>query len=157
MFNLPTGETMKSHLTLTLLVCIALAGCSGGRELERSMISSGYDFTPYTAKGFFISPEQYLLPYDPIGVIRINVFPEVKKHEPFTAFDAAKYTLIRGVGHEWLVENVNVPTVINEAYRLASKMGGDGIVRFSVDMKPSSNGEITYPTYEVSGFAIKRK
>jgi hypothetical protein len=148
---------MKSNFVLALMFFAALAGCAGGREMERSITVSGYDFTPYTSKGFFISPEQYLSPYEPIGVIRISVFPEVKKYASFTAYDVKKYALVRGVPRDWLVENVDLRAVIDEAYRVGSKMGADAIVRFLVDMKPMTNGEITYATYEVSGFAIKRK
>jgi hypothetical protein len=150
---------MKPNFTLALLVCLAFAGCSIGREIERSVVATGYDFTLYTSKGFFISPEQYLLPYDPMGVVRISFFPEVKKYEREPGYDPSKYTLVRAAASKqaWLVENIDVRTVIDEAYRLASKMGADAIVRFSIDMKPLTNGEITYASYEVSGFAIKRK
>lgn len=86
---------MKPNFGLALLVCIALGGCApSATELERSMSISGYDFTPYTSKGFFISPEQYLSPYDPIGMISITFSPEVKKHVRFTSYDSTRYALV---------------------------------------------------------------
>lgn len=148
---------MKPNFISAFLVCVALAGCTSAKELERSMTISGYDFTPYTSKGFFISPEQYLLPYDPVGVISITFSPEVKKHVRFTNYDSTKYTLVLAPSSEWIVERVDVRMVIEQIYRLGIKMGADAVVRFNIGMKPMTNGDLLYFASEVSGFAIKRK
>ena len=115
---------MKSNLALALLVCVALAGCSIARESERSIITSGYDFTPYTAKGFFISPEQYLLPYESIGMIKVSFYPEVKRLASVTSFDRGKYDETTGV-RTWLIEKIDVRAVIDAAYKQAFNMGAD--------------------------------
>jgi hypothetical protein len=149
---------MKRKSILAFVVCTVLAGCApSSKELERSVSISGYDFTPYTSKGFFISPEQYLLPYDPIGMITVTFSPEVKKHIRFTSYDSTKYTLASSLSSEWIVERIDVRMVIEQLYRQGIKMGADAVVRFNVSMKPMTNGDLLYFASEVSGFAIKRK
>ena len=39
----------------------------------------GFNFTPYTEKGFLFTPEKYETEYGSIGLITCIIFPEKKK------------------------------------------------------------------------------
>ena len=69
---------MKFILFLGLIPFLFNA-CSYGSEVHKMVLVSGYDFTSYTEKGFLFTPEQYLGDYDAVGLLNLEVIPEVRK------------------------------------------------------------------------------
>lgn len=136
---------------------LALSACGFPKETERVTLFSVTDFTPYTQKGFLITPEQYLGDYESIGLIKVYVWPAVKKYERGMNLADENWEK-RGSGEEvWLIERIDMKTIIDEAYKKASAMGADGIVRFNVTSSVDWSSPLSMPYYEVGGFAIKRK
>ncbi len=127
-------------------------GCSGPSELSRSVVVTGIDFRPYTEKGFLITPEKYTGEYQSIGMIRIDVQPATKKVDYSVPIDTKTWS----VHLDWLVENLDIKMVIDEAYKAATKMGADALTDFSLSSRVMVEGYILVPTYEATGFAIKR-
>lgn len=140
-------------------IIVFLSSCGVPKETQRIIIVTGYDFSKYTESGFLFSPEPYTHPFDAIGLINVTVVPEVKQgsRKEDMPFDETKYIRIESRGIYWLVEKLDSKMVIEEAYRQATKMGADALVRFSIQTGTTHNGALSIPMYEVSGFAIRRK
>ncbi len=149
---------MKKIYILVVIVSLTLLfGCSGGVEVQKTVIASGYDFTSYTKKGFLFTPEQYLLEYESIGLITIDIIPEVREVYSNSYDSGNEWIKVRGKEKSWRVKVVYPQEVLEELYNKAISMGADAVVRLTFDSDQHNNGDITFLSLKASGFAIKRK
>ena len=72
---------MRIIYSLLIGLIILIAGCSEGYDVSKTVFIYGYDFTPYTAKGFLFTPESYNGDYDAVGLIELAIYPAIKFNE----------------------------------------------------------------------------
>ena len=142
---------------LGLIIPLLFNACSYGSEVPKSVLISGYDFTKYTEKGFLFTPEQYLEDYDAIGLLNLEVIPEVRKVPYGTRASEHGWEIIVGTTRYWQVEEISSGEVLDSLYKKAVSMGADAVVRFNLEAIPHNNGDVNYYGLQASGFAIKRK
>ena len=143
---------MKITYSLLIGLIILIAGCSEGYDVSKTVFIYGYDFTPYTAKGFLFTPESYNGDYDAVGLIELAIYPAVKfneKEKKYTSWYPEK---------RWSVGDVSANEVLDSLYKFTRRMGADAVVRLKIDeAEPKTNGDIIVNGIKASGFAIKRK
>jgi len=147
----------KIFILIVTMNLLLLFGCSGGVEVQQTVIASGYDFTNYTKKGFLFTPEQYLMEYESIGLITIDIIPEVREVYSNSYDYGNEWIKVSGKEKTWRVKVVYPQEVLEELYNKAISMGADAVVRLTFDTDQHNNGDITFLSLKASGFAIKRK
>ena len=147
----------KIYVLVVIMSLTLLFGCSGGVEVQKTVIASGYDFTSYTKKGFLFTPEQYLLDYESIGIITIDIIPEVREVTSHSFDQGDEWIKISGKEKNWKVKVISPQEVLDELYNKASSMGADAVVRLSMETFQNYNGDVNFYSLKASGFAIKRK
>lgn len=149
---------MKKISTVLAIVCLfIITSCSSGFKIQKTIITSGYDFTSYTKKGFLFTPEQYLKDYESIGIITIEIIPDVLKTFSYSSEIDSGWTFVKGKEQNWKVRNISPQEVLDELYNKATGMGADAVVRLSFDSNELNNGDAEFFSLKASGFAIKRK
>ena len=88
-----------------LSAIMLLISCSSVKETERQTIFLGYDFTPYTDKGFLFTPFLYNDNYESIALLTVEMYPEIKKQHVKSAFDSESTKIV--------IEEINTNEVIN--------------------------------------------
>lgn len=154
------------QITLSLLLLI-LISCTTTKQTHypKQIFFFGFDFRPFTEKGFLFTPEKYVSPYESIGLITCVITPEEKLVPPITE-EQEKLAKIEDIYYGrtqdiiWITENIEPEEVLQTIYDECIKMGADALVNFKYDTieLPSRNSIFEYETkfYIVSGFAIKR-
>lgn len=137
----------------SIIILLFIFGCSP-EEMDRIVIHYGFDFTKYSAENFLITPEAYQGEYESIGLINTTIIPSMHKKEP----NKTKwYPTLGDNSPQWDIENIKPQEVIDEIVKKAKDMGANALTKFSVTTHYIVNGNIPITSYEVSGFAIKRK
>lgn len=137
------------------IISVYFAACSG-IELSKSMVSYTYDFTKYSAAGFLFSPEKYSGNYEPVGIVQINLYPQIKrevfrKYEDSNNSPASDYI-------PWTVIDISTREVIDSLYDACKNLGADALVNLKIEnTEQVSNETICYCGIKASGLAIKRK
>jgi hypothetical protein len=134
-------------IVLLLLVIILCTSCQNF-DLSKSVNVYVYDFTKYADKGFLFTPEAYNKDYSSMGMIYVQIYPEVKSKYETSGFDQKT--------EEYIVGRVKASEAIEELYRSAKDMGADAVIRFLITPITKKNGPMTIEGIEASGFAIKR-
>jgi hypothetical protein len=147
---------MKIFYCFTLLCLLFYISCETAYNLPKQSFVYGYDFTKYSANGFLFTPESYNGEYDAIGLIEVEIYPEVTKDKPR---DSNKWdTWNRPNLPDWYISRVSGEEVLDSLYKVTKSMGADAVVNLKVtETEPMSNGEVTFKGVRASGFAIKRK
>lgn len=126
------------------------------------------DFSKYTEKGFFITPEKFLEEYESIGLITYEYLPEGEykqsgsKPNPYYRPGENKVTSTVPV-MMWVFKPVRIEQVMDSVYNICKKMGADALVNFKIEPKVEAYSSLVYKNppivggYSISGFAIKRK
>jgi len=140
---------------IILISFVFLFGCAESISIQKTVLTSVYDFTSYTQKGFLFTPEQYLYDYESIGQINVEIIPNVlpSSYNEVIGNDRVKKT---GKTY-WKVQKINPQEVLDELYKKATVMGADALVRLKFDNIEKFNGAIYFNSLMASGFAIKRK
>lgn len=140
-------------LFLNALMIMFLLSCSTASKFEKSVYYYNYDFRKYSESGFLITPEKWLGDYESIGIIEIEIWPEVDrtklKLQPGQFYDS-------GVSNKWVYTPINTEEIIDSFYKTAIDMGADAITNFNLSEFIADYGSVTAPGKRVSGFAIKR-
>lgn len=148
---------MKYLLIISITFPLLLNACSYGSPVSKKIFFYGYDFTSYTEKGFLFTPEQYLGDYDAIGLLKLEIIPEVRQIFYGTRATEQGWETIIGNTRQWQVKEISSKQLLDSLYNKAVSMGADAVVRFSLNSTSHYNGDVTFNGLEVSGFAIKRK
>jgi hypothetical protein len=139
-----------------LLFIIFLVSCANPPSLiEEKFITSGYDFSNYSKKGFLFTPNLYQGDYETIGLIQLSYTPQ------------AKYDLIRAKQrygkppYGWEVDEINPKKAIKAIYKECVEMGADALTQMKIEtffehQAQDTHSPITIIGIKISGFAIKR-
>jgi len=161
-------------LLFYVFIIVLLSGCTTAfkiakldelQEIAEIKNFNSIDFTTYTAKGFFITPEKYMGEYNSIGIVRYEVYPGATyvKTSSIPNPEFGKTTGASAVIFlkEWKVNYISLQEVLGGMYEQCKKMGADALVNFEVKPSAFPYLGISNPTsingYIISGFAIKRK
>lgn len=137
-------------MIITILVFIA--GCSTIEQTEKHMIIYGYDFTPYSAKGFLFTPKSYDGEYSSIGLIEVDLYPEVIITESKSKDD----TWQRPEDHI-KVDQITASEILDSLYSVAIRMGADALTNLEItSLTYYPRNEQEKKSLRASGFAIKR-
>lgn len=147
----------KIYLPFVIVSLFILASCSSGIKIQKTIITSGYDFTSYTKKEFLFTPEQYLKDYESIGIITIEIIPDVFKTLSYSLEGDDEWIVVRGKEQNWKVKIISPQEVLDELYSKATSMGADALVRLSFENVVHYNGDAEFFSLKATGFAIKRK
>ncbi len=131
-------------------------GCGQGiHELNKGITFTGFDFRPYTNKGFLFTPEKYSGKYKSIGFISVNVYPEVSQ-DKFSIFTTEKIYNTT-YGEHWFINKILSNEAVDSLYQHAKRMGADAVTRFHAETISKLDGTISIQGLMFSGFAIKRE
>ena len=150
----------KYYLLFTVTTLMFSFSCSPGVEIQRTVISSGYDFRPYTEQNFLFTPEAYQGEYESIGLLYVEIIPEVKRanYGENSRINELEWEFIRSRSGDgvWKVKRFSSKEILDELYKEATKMGANAVVNLKFENIENSNGAITFYGIGVSGLAIKR-
>ena len=147
----------RHYLSIVAIAVSCLyCGCAGGDRLKRVYVY-GYDFTKYTAVGFLFTPEKYLGEYESIGMLVVEIYPEIKKEKKTSMqYGTSDYDKPQG----WHYYPISTGEALDSLYSIATKMGADAVVNLVIEDAEEKWGVLndsTIPGKKVSGFAVKRK
>jgi hypothetical protein len=153
---------MKKYI---IILAVFVIGCSPLKDIYSVKVLNIIDFTPFTAKNFLITPENYTGTYQSIGLIEYIVKPSAsyklstKELNPKFAPGDPEVTRYFDI-YKWNIDNISFDAVLNEAYNICVKMGADAIINFKSEIIYDEYASIKYPVtiigYRITGFAIKR-
>ena len=153
---------MKNIFYVALLG-IALVGCSTYNNVttEGGFTSYGLDFRSYTNDGFLITTESPNGDYKTIGLIEVNLSPEVKRVLK-SDYEYAKNNETGYSGQKvfngdkleyYLVEIVDVQKAIDEIYKISSNWGANAIFNLNIN-SDISNFVVKKESIKVTGLAV---
>jgi len=142
-------------VSVVFLFFLLFVGCSSIPEMQRQVIVTTFDFSKYSAENFLFTTESYLGNYDAIGLINATIIPEIKSAKHKEEIEGY-YTTVSGLGYAF-IEKVNPTMAIDEIYKKAVGMGANAVINFKSTSTQISVEGFSIPTYELTGFAIKRK
>jgi hypothetical protein len=130
---------MNKLITLSISI-LFLSSCSGLKELTYippSKVLYGIDFTPFTKKGFLITPEKYAGIFESVGLIDYSTKPganyKLSGREPNPNYEKQggdKYFEI----YKWKVDSIQFSDALNEVYKICTDMGADAIMNFKNEL-----------------------
>lgn len=130
------------------LACLALLGvltacASAPTSYARQIEAVGIDLRPYSSTGFLFTPDPlYAGKYEALGIITVH----------FAA--AGKIAPQKQGFPSWEWEPVSMDDVLKAAQKRVLEMGGNALVNFKItSVDAAVPGR---PTFDVSGFAIRR-
>ncbi|MEO8398822.1 MAG: hypothetical protein ABI550_03295 [Ignavibacteriaceae bacterium] len=151
---------MKSIFLVFIIffLSICLSSCTAEKDLGKKVYVYGYNFTKYTKQGFLFTPEPYPGDYESVGILEVEIYPEIKKakEEGSNQYGTSNY----GESAEWLYISIQTNEVLDSLFHLAKGMGADAVVRLDIEdvTQERSGFPLTLiPGKRASGFAIKRK
>lgn len=140
----------KYIIPFTLFTLIYLCACSTVSKIEKQVIVTGYDFTSYTNEGFLFTPENYVGNYESIGILSVEILPELRKTGRGKAGQFYTPNML------WQYIPVRTSEVLDSLYKKAINMGADAIINLVIKRTELTYKNVTAPGVEASGFAIKR-
>lgn len=147
---------MKSIIiSYSILLLFLLLSCSTTTQTSKQVFTYVYDFRKYTDEGFLFTTEKYLGDYESIGLLSIEIIPELKKKD---GYFAPGQTYSGGSSSFWNYIPIKTEEVLDSLYNKAKSMGADAVVNLDVEyFDVIVSGNISVPETRASGFAIKRK
>ena len=134
---------------LIFIGLLSFYGCTTSETVnlsrDKEIFVSGYSFLKYSEMNFLFTPEQYLEDYESVGLIQVEIFPEVKKG--WVTFKYQPYN----------IERITPEEVLDSLYYVATKMGADAVVRLNIESMIKSHYDLLLLGIRAYGFAIKRK
>ncbi|MBS3945280.1 MAG: hypothetical protein KGZ42_07275 [Melioribacter sp.] len=138
---------MKRIILVTSII-VVLTSCKN-LEAPKTVDIYLYDFTKYAEKGFLFTPETYNYEYESMGMIYVQIYPEIKrKGEDKYMGDPEK---------NYVIGKIDVSEAIEQLFQSAKKIGANAIIRFQINSISKQNSSLLIEGIEASGFAIKRK
>lgn len=138
---------MKKFL-LGLLTVGFLSGCASFQtdDIESKTTVAVLDFTKYSKEGFFITPEPYSGEYKTLGIVNSSI--ESGAHlEEYTKEDPDTGETVKT--KKWVVEPVDIYSLLDAVYQKAVKIGGDAIMNFRYQIT-STTMTVQYEPYHLN-------
>lgn len=137
----------RAHLFVLCTVALVVIACATPiTRFPMRVQAYAVDFRPQTSDGFLFSPNPFLEPHQPLGLVTIEVRAEAELKT-----DSAQYYAA------WRFKPIPVDTGLALAKARVRELGGDALV--NLELRRSNEVISQYlqiPTLEVSGLAIKR-
>lgn len=141
-------------IALLLILFGMLVSCSTTEFLKGRDVSLSIDLTPYTDKGFFISPYEYSGDFKLIGIINYELMPDARKILIDDTGDGIKTV-------SWRQESIKTYQILDSVYNVCTRMGADALISFKInsitDRHVIDAQVVQVYGLAVTGFAIKRK
>lgn len=168
---------MKRSKILLPLIVLTVSACSSVKPFPQDggIVQFATDFRVYAENGFTFSPfPPDGIGYLGVGLITTTITPEIFEVSPevYASFknsgsaymDNGKvYSLQAVYGSSsdtfWAVEIFDqsiVNELIRDTYNKAVDFGANGIYDFKIQSRTVDNIGLTYYTYEVSGYAVRK-
>ena len=109
------------------------------------------DFVPFTERGFLITPEVFYGEYESMGFIEYHFSPE----QNIVSILDDQMDEMSVMNSRIVAEEYDINDGLNEVYKIASEMGANAIMNFSLE-DLIING-VKLEGYKIKGFAIYRK
>jgi len=142
------------YITILFLAGVLVAcqtSSEARRHYDRQENFYGMDFTKYTSEDFLITPKSYDGEYQSIGVLRVEIWPEMNRSaEEITGDRVTDFS-------DWHSKPIKTKTVVDSLYQKAKRMGADAIIDFRTQRLSQSIDDGTRVGVEARGFAIDRK
>jgi uncharacterized protein YbjQ (UPF0145 family) len=150
------GNKMKTIIIFSsIFLMFSLLSCSTTSNTSKQVITYVYDFRKYTDEGFLFTTEKYLGDYESIGLISVEIIPELRRRE---GYFAPGQTYAGSSNSFWYYIPISPQEVLDSLYSKAKGMGADAVINLDVDyVDVIVSGNISVPATQASGFAIKRK
>ena len=155
--SIDASRFCRHLLSLPTFVVLLCLSCARVTTLPGYTTFYEIDFTPYTNKGFLITPERYDGRYESIGLIEVTVHPARRYFHAHAGSDERKLQSgeVR-VGEDWAVALVDLAKGLELLHAKADSMGADAIMRFSVETATPLGGPANV-SLKLGGYAIKRE
>jgi len=130
---------MKELLWLLLLV-----GCVNHPPIPSVTVVAGLDFSRYTVRGFFFSPDPYSGPHDMKGLVTVRRYSSARYVDSLAS---------------WEYGPVGAQEALDSVYARSVAMGADAFVRteFQPVELPATPTTPRLPGIQITGYAIKRR
>jgi len=137
-----------------ILLCFLIMGCFSLKPYSTPEVVNyyGFDFTKYTAEGFLFTPLTYTGLYDSKGIVRVEVYPEVKIVKKQVKTSTSSY-----MEDMPIVSEVKVETLLDKAYQFARNLRSDAIIEVKIESVEILKGNVPVHGLRLDGFAILRK
>lgn len=133
---------IRPHFCL-VFVGVLTACASAPTSYARQIESVGIDLRPYSGSGFLFTPDPlYAGKYEALGIITVHFAAAGKIGPQKQGFPA------------WEWEPVSMDDVLKAAQKRVVEMGGNALVNFKITTVEAT--VVGRPTFDVSGFAIRR-
>lgn len=140
---------------LSIPILFSILSCSSVTSTQKEVITYVYDFRKYTDEGFLFTTEKYLGDYESIGLISIEIIPELRRKD---GYFAPGQTYAGSSSGFWNYIPIRPQEVLDSLYLKAKQMGADAVINLDVEYADVIvSGNISVPSTRASGFAIKRK
>lgn len=141
----------KGGLAMLLGTLMLFAGaCAPAvKYLPPAVTTASIDFSSYSKRGFFFTPDPYSGQYETVGFISVIRYASARYAEPDQQYAA---------GGHWEVDSIPLQEAIDSMYARATRMGADAIMELRMDavIAPPTAATPALPGLHVSGFAIRR-
>jgi|WetSurMetagenome_2_1015567.scaffolds.fasta_scaffold00070_3 hypothetical protein len=144
-----------------LLSALILASCTPKivlQTIEPSETLYSIDFTPFSKKGFLITPEKYNGQYESLGLVKYEAFPGGDYMK--VGNKSGRLTSQSDRISEWQKDPYSLQNVLPRVYDICVKLGADALVNFDYELIKRDVADIpnhsTLTGVRITGFAIKR-
>jgi len=143
-------EKLQILLTLTILSI----SCSPSlTSISKQITVTSFDFTKYNDEEFLFTPDNYLGDYESIGLLSVEILPELKKVSGQNLKPGQFYS----PDMLWEYVAVSSGEILDTLYSKAKSLGADSIVHLNFEIINLVYRNVSVPGIRASGFAIKRK
>ncbi|KQC11220.1 MAG: hypothetical protein APR54_11120 [Candidatus Cloacimonas sp. SDB] len=154
-------------LVFLFLISIILFSCATIDYIPESVSVSELSFVKYAEQDYLITLEPYLGKYESIGLVSGTIQPEANKIKIEVKRRLKYSSEIKNKSDNeyeiktkkiWLIEPVDVYTLLDSIYYKSIEMGGNALVNFklSAPLVYHFEGEVNLPEVNIEGFIIKR-
>jgi len=143
-----------------MVLILILDGCATPSiSVPRKIITSGFNFSEYSNKGFLFTPNTYDGDYESIGLIQLIMTPDARIKNVYTGETSQTGEAIKK--KKWVVEEIDPNKGIEEMYNLCIEMKADALTQMEFEPYLESHAQgtimpVTISGIKISGFAIKR-
>lgn len=145
------GLIDKYRFLLSIIITVILSGCVTQKHFDEYKAVYVLDFVPFTERGFLITPEVFYGEYESMGFIEYHFSPE----QNIVSILDDQMDEMSVMNSRIVAEEYDINDGLNEVYKIASEMGANAIMNFSLE-DLIING-VKLEGYKIKGFAIYRK